>query len=88
MRPKFILTLLAIAEIFLAAWLVSPGLWHSRREPAMAVRMHAAPTPATTLAFQVEHDKTKTRQYVVCTLAVLNLLVIIVYGGLQQKRMD
>jgi hypothetical protein len=35
------------------------------------------------------HGNRVPPEYVICTLAVLNFLVIIVYGGLQQqKRMD
>jgi hypothetical protein len=51
-----------------------------------AVAQRENPTPENMQAVQLEKDKVTHRQYLICGLAVLNVIVIIVYGALQQRK--
>jgi len=86
MRPRFILTVLVIIELFCLVMVFSPGLWRSKRQlSALGAMLHNR-TPETERAYERAHDRDRFRQYAVCTLAVVNAMVIIVYGGLQQRK--
>ena len=86
MRPRFVLTVLLIVEIFCLVMVFSPGLWRSKRQLSAAGAMLRNRTTETELAYQQAHDRDRFRQYRVCTLAVVNAIVIIVYGALQQRK--
>lgn len=87
MRPKFIMIVLFITLGFFLV-LLSAGTPLSQR-----IAVHRAfvaqrenPTPENTHALKLEQDKVRRRQYVICSLAVLNVIVIIVYGALQRRK--
>ena len=87
MRPKFIMIVLLITLGFFLV-LLSAGTPLSQR---VAVSRAAAaerenPTPENRQAVMLEQDKVRRRQYLICSLAVLNVIVIIVYGALQQRK--
>ncbi len=86
MRPRFVLTILLIIEIFCLVLVFSPGLWRSKAQISAAGAMRRNRTPETERAYQQAHDRDRFRQYAVCALAVVNAMGIIVYGGLQQRK--
>jgi hypothetical protein len=86
MRPKFILTLLVIAELLVVALLCSPGTWKSKRRLSAEGAWLQSRTPETERAFHSERDRERRTQYIVCTLAVLGAVSIIVYGASQHRR--
>ena len=85
-RSRFILTLLLIVEVFCLVLVFSPGLWRSKRQLSAAGVMLQDRTPETELAYERAYNRDRIRQYTVCTLAVVNAVVIIVYGALQQRK--
>lgn len=86
MRPKFILLILAITLGFFLVLMVSPGFWHRKVvDRAVAVRFQN-PSPENVAALRLEQGNTRRSQYIVCSLAVVNVLVIIVYRASQQCK--
>ncbi|WP_150107616.1 hypothetical protein [Pedosphaera parvula] len=63
-----------------------PRFWRRKAVDRAVVTWIQNPTPENKLAVQVEKNKARHGQYVVCSLAVLNWIGIIVYGGLHQKK--
>jgi hypothetical protein len=86
MRPKFILIILFITLAFFLILMISPGFWHRKAVDRAVVARMQKPTPENMQAVQFEQDRARRSQYVICSLAVLNVMVLIVYGGLQQKK--
>lgn len=86
MRPKFILTILFITLVFLLVLIVSPGFWRRKSVDKTVSAWVQNPTPETEDAVRLEQNRVRRYHYVVCSLAVLNVIGIIVYGGLQQKK--
>jgi hypothetical protein len=87
MSPKFIMTVLFICLGFFLV-LLSAGTPLSQRIAVSraATAQRENPTPENMQAVKQEQHKVTRRQYVICGLAVLNLILIIVYGALQQGR--
>ena len=86
MRPKFVLTIMFITLAFFLALMISPGFWHRKAvDRAVVVRLQN-PTAGSIEAVKSEQAKARRGQYVVCSLAVLNVMAIIVYGALQQRK--
>jgi hypothetical protein len=44
------------------------------------------PTPENEHAAKLQENRITRRKYAICGLAVLNVIVIIVYGALQQRK--
>lgn len=86
MRPKFILIIMFITLGFLLILMCSPGFWRRKAVYQAVSAWRQDPTPEKKQAIQFEQDKTRRNQYVVCSLVVLNVMAIIVYGGLQQRK--
>ena len=86
MRPKFILIIMVITLAFLLILMMSPGFWHRKQiGSALVVRYHN-PTPRSVLALKLEQAKARNEQYLVCSLMVLNVITIIIYGAVQQRK--
>ncbi len=86
MRPKFILIIMIITLAFFLILMISPGFWHRKALASAAVARHRNPTPENVKAVELEKAKARREQYIVCTLAVLNVMAIIVYGAVQQRK--
>ena len=87
MRPKFIMIILFITlGFFLVLLSAGTPLWQRVAVHRAAVAQRENPTPENLQAVRLEQDKVKRRQYVICSLAVLNVIVIIVYGASQQRK--
>jgi hypothetical protein len=86
MRPKFIMIISFITLAFFLVLMMSPGI----REPktldrALVVRFQN-PTPENIRALELERHKVRRDQYVVWGLVALNVIVIIVYGALHNRK--
>jgi hypothetical protein len=79
-----VIMLLTLA--FLLVLMMSPGFWHRKAVDRAAVARIHNPTPENVQAVQFEQARARRSQYVVCSLAVLNVMAIIVYGGIQQRK--
>ncbi len=86
MRPKLILLILVITLAFLLILMMSPGFWHRKALGRAVVVRHQNPTPENVQAVELEKAKARRAQYVVCSLAVLNVMAIIIYGAIQQRK--
>jgi hypothetical protein len=86
MRPKVILITMFITLAFFLVLMVSPGFWHRKAVNRATVAWIQNPTPENERAIQFEKDKAKRSQYFLCSLAVLNLSAIMIYGGLQHRK--
>ncbi len=86
MRPKLIPTILVITLAFFLILMILPGFWHRKAVDQAAAARFENPTPENVQAVRRQQDKARRSQYVVCSLAVLNVMVIIVYGALQQRK--
>ncbi len=86
MRPRFILTIMLITLAFLLVLMCSPGFWRRKAVDRAVVAWYQDRTPEKEQAIRFERDRARRGQYVVCSLAVLNVIGIIVYGGLQQRK--
>jgi hypothetical protein len=86
MRPRFILTIMLITLAFLLILLCSPGLLRRKAVDRAVVAWHQDRSPEKEQAIRFEQDRARRGQYVVCSLAVLNAIGIVVYGGLQQRK--
>ena len=86
MRPKFILILMVITLAFFLVLMISPGFWHRKVVDRAAVARFQNPTPENVEAVRLEQAKARRSQYIVCSLAVLNVIAIIVYGAMQQRK--
>ncbi len=78
--------ILFITLAFFLILMISPGVWHRKAVDRAVVARIQNPTPANVQAVQFEQDRARRGQYVVCSLAVLNVMVIIVYGALQNRK--
>ncbi len=61
MRPRFVLTILLIIEIFCLVLVFSPGLWRSKAQISAAGAMRRNRTPETERAYQQAHDRAGQR---------------------------
>jgi hypothetical protein len=86
MRPKFILIIMVITLAFFLILMISPGFWHRKAVDRAVSAWIQDRTPENEQAIQFERDRAKRGQYVVCSLAVLNVMAIIIYGGLQHRK--
>jgi hypothetical protein len=86
MRPKFIFIILFITLAFFLMLMMSPGFWRRKAMDRAVSAWIQNRTPENEQAIQFEKDKARRGQYVVCSLAVLNVMTIIVYGGLQRRK--
>jgi hypothetical protein len=86
MRPKFIMIVLFITLAFFLILMISPGFWHRKAVDRAVVVRFKHPTPENIQAIKLEQARARRDQHVVCSLAVLNVLVIIVYGALQNGK--
>ncbi len=86
MRPKFILLIMVITLAFLLILMISPGFWHRKAVHRAIVARMQNPTPENVEAVRLEQATARRSQYVICTLAVLNVMAIIVYGASQQRK--
>ncbi len=86
MRPKFIMIILFITLAFFLILTISPGLWHRKAVDRAAVVRFQNATPENIRAVELEQDRARRDRYVVCSLVVLNVIVIIVYGALQNRK--
>ena len=77
-----------ITLAFFLILMLSPGFWHrSAVDQALSTWVQNR-TPENKEAIRVEQNKARQSQYVVCSLAVLNVMGIIVYGALQQRKLS
>jgi len=86
MRPKFILTIMLITLAFLLILMCSPGFWRRKAVDRAVSAWIQDRTPEKEQAIQFERDRARRGQYLVCSLAVLNVMAIIVYGGLHHRK--
>ena len=86
MHPKFVMIILFITLAFFLILMISPGFWHRKAVDRAAVVRFQNPTPENIQAVELEQDRARRSQYLVCSLAVLNVIVIIVYGALQNRK--
>ncbi|HEU5124364.1 MAG TPA: hypothetical protein VFW05_09905 [Verrucomicrobiae bacterium] len=86
MRPRFAITIMLITLVFLLTLMCSPGFWRRKPVDRAAVAWLQDRTPEKEQAIRFEQKRARRRQYVVCGLAVLNVIGIIVYTGLQEKK--
>ena len=86
MRPKLVLTLLLITELFFLILLCSPGLWRSKQAILARQEWLQARSPDAQRSLQAARDKETRKQYVVCALALFGAVAIILYGALQRRR--
>ena len=86
MRPKIILLIMVITLAFLLILMMSPGFWHRKALGSAVVARYQNPTSENVRALELEKAKARREQYIVCSLAVLNVIAIIIYGALQQRR--
>ena len=86
MRPKFILIIMVITLAFFLILMISPGFWHRKAVGRAVGIRYQSPTPENVQAVELEQAKARREQYIVCSLAVLNVMAIIVYGAAQQRR--
>ena len=77
---------LFITLAFFLILTISPGLWHRKAVDRAAVVRFQNPTPENIQAVELEQGKARRDQYVVCSLVVLNFIVIIVYGAFQNRK--
>jgi hypothetical protein len=86
MRPKFILIVLFITLAFFLILMISPGFWHRKAVDRAAAVRFQNPTPENIRAVELEQDRARRSQYILCSLAVFNVIVIFVYGALQNRK--
>ncbi len=86
MRPKLILLIMVITLAFFLILMMSPGFWHRKTLGSAIVARYQNPTPENLKAVQLEQAKARREQYTVCSLAVLNVIAIIIYGAVQQRK--
>lgn len=86
MRPRLILTIMVITLAFLLILMMSPGFWHRKEVGRAVVARSQNPTPDNVQAVQLEQAKARRGQYLVCSLVVLNVIAIIAYGAIQQRK--
>ena len=86
MRPKFIMIILFITLAFFLILMISPGISHPKFVDRALVVRFQNPTPENIRALELERHIARRRQYVVCGLAALNVIVIIVYGPLHNRK--
>jgi hypothetical protein len=86
MRPKFILIIMVLTLAFFLILMFSPGFWHRKAVGRAESAWVQNRTPENEQAIQLERYRARHGQYIVCGLAVLNVLVIVVYGGLQHRK--
>ena len=86
MRPKFILIIMVVTLAFFLILMISPGFWHRKAMDKAVVARIQDPTPENVEAVRLEQAAARRSQYIVCTLAVLNVIAIIVYGASQQRK--
>ena len=78
--------ILLITLAFFLVLMLSPGFWHRKALGRLVVARHQKPTPENVQAVEQEQAKIRREQYVVCSLVVLNVMAIIVYGAVQQRN--
>jgi hypothetical protein len=86
MRPKFVLIIMVITLAFFLILMMSPGFWHRKALGSAVVARYQHPTPENVQAVELEKAKARREQYLVCSLAVLNVIAIIIYGAVQQRK--
>jgi hypothetical protein len=86
MRPKIVLTLLVVVELFLIVLLCSPALWRSKRRLLAEGAWLQNRTSEAARALHNEHKREQGIQHIVCTLAVLGAITIIMYGAWHQTQ--
>ncbi len=86
MRPKFALTIMVITLAFLLILMISPGFWHRKALGRAVAARYQNPTPENVQAVEAERAKARREQYIVCSLAALNVMAIIIYGAVQQRK--
>jgi hypothetical protein len=86
MRPKLILVLMVITLAFFLILMLSPGFWHRKEVGRAVTARYQNPTPENMRAVEWEQAKARREQYFVCSLAVLNVMAVIVYGAVQQRK--
>ena len=86
MRPKFILIIMVITLAFFLVLMISPGFWHRKAVGRAVGARYQNPTPENVRAVELEQAKARRGQYVVCSLAVLNVMAIIIYGAVPQRK--
>jgi hypothetical protein len=83
MRPKFILIIMLITLAFFLVLMILPGFWHRKALGRAVAARYQNPTPENVQAVRLEQAKARRDQYTVCSLAVLNIMAIIIYGAVQ-----
>jgi len=86
LRPKFILIIMVITLAFFLILIMSPGFWHRKAIDRAVVTRFQYPTTENVHAVQLEQAKARASQYTVCSLAVLNVMAIIIYGAIQERK--
>ncbi len=86
MRPKFVLLIMVITLAFLLILMISPGFWHRKALGRAVVVRYQNPTAENVQAVEIEKAKARREQHVVCSLVVLNVMAIIIYGAIQQRK--
>jgi hypothetical protein len=78
--------ILFVTLAFFLILMISPGFWRRKAVDRAVVARMQNPTPENMQAVRFEQDRSRRSQYVVCSLAVLNVMGIIVYRALHQKK--
>jgi Mg2+/citrate symporter len=86
MRPRIILGILLITLTFFLILMISPGFWHRKAIGRVVVTRFENPTPQNVQALRLEQDRARRSQYIICSLLVVNVVAVIVYGALQQHK--
>ncbi len=86
MRPRFVLLVMLIALAFFLILMMSPGFWHRKALGIALVARYQNPTAENVQAVELEKAKARREQYIVCSLAALNVIAIIIYGTVQQRK--
>jgi hypothetical protein len=86
MRPKFILVVMLVTLAFFLLLMISPGFWHRKAVGRAVAARIESPTAENIRAVKLEQARARRSQYAVCGLTVLNVMAIILYGAIQQRK--
>jgi hypothetical protein len=86
MRPRLIITIMFIAEFFLVAMALSPGLGLSKKTVIAGSEWQQNPTLENRKTLDTARGWDKRRQYTVYTLCVVNPIALIIYGVIAASR--
>jgi hypothetical protein len=86
MRPKLVMIILFITLAFFLILMISSGIRDLKSVDRVLVVRYHNPTPENIRELELERHKARRDQHVACGLVALNIIVIIVYGALQNRK--